>query len=67
MKEGLLESREEYLLNNFERAINEGWVEIYSQPVVRASNGKVCEEDLFAQADSNMYEKKKKMKAERFS
>lgn len=43
MKEGLLESREEYLLNNFERAINEGWIDIYSQPVVRASNGKVCE------------------------
>ncbi|MCR4831104.1 MAG: EAL domain-containing protein [Pseudobutyrivibrio sp.] len=26
-------------------------MEIYSQPVIRASNGKVCEEELFARWD----------------
>lgn len=44
----LLESRNEYLLNNFERALKEGWIEIYVQPVVRSSNGKVCEEEALA-------------------
>ena len=47
----LVESREEYLLTNLERAINSGWIEVYSQPVIRASNGRVCEEELFARWD----------------
>ncbi|SDA38905.1 EAL domain, c-di-GMP-specific phosphodiesterase class I (or its enzymatically inactive variant) [Butyrivibrio sp. INlla18] len=51
MSQGLVESREEYLLANFERAIDNGWIEIYSQPVIRASNGRVCEEELFARWD----------------
>lgn len=51
MSTGLLESRDEYLLANFERALGEGWIEIYSQPVIRASTGRVCEEELFARWD----------------
>ncbi|SFQ40909.1 EAL domain-containing protein [Lachnospiraceae bacterium XBB1006] len=46
MNNGLLESRDEYLLSNFERALTGGRIAIYSQAVVRASNGKVCEEEL---------------------
>lgn len=47
----LLESRKEYLLDNFERAMSEGWIEVYIQPVVRSSNGRVCEEEALARWD----------------
>lgn len=48
MNNGLSESIDEYLLNNFERALADGWIKIYSQAVIRASNGRVCEEELLA-------------------
>ncbi|SFB00031.1 diguanylate cyclase (GGDEF) domain-containing protein [Acetitomaculum ruminis DSM 5522] len=51
MNDSFIGSREKYLLENFERALNLGWIEIYSQPVVRASTGRVCEEELFARWD----------------
>ncbi|MCR5580311.1 MAG: GGDEF domain-containing protein [Pseudobutyrivibrio sp.] len=35
----------EYLSNNFEKALSEGWIEVYYQPIVRTSNGKVCGEE----------------------
>jgi diguanylate cyclase (GGDEF)-like protein len=41
----------EYLVKNFDRAINEGWIETYYQPVVRTSNGRVCEEEALARWD----------------
>ncbi len=50
-KNVLLESRKEYLLDNFERALEEEWIEVYIQPVVRSSNGRVCEEEALARWD----------------
>ena len=47
----LLESRKEYLLDNFDRALQDGWIEVYIQPVVRSSTGKVCEEEALARWD----------------
>ncbi|MBR5635344.1 MAG: GGDEF domain-containing protein [Pseudobutyrivibrio sp.] len=47
----LLESKKEYLLENFERALNEDWIDVYIQPVVRSSNGRVCEEEALARWD----------------
>lgn len=47
----LLESRKEYLLDNFERALQEEWIEVYIQPVVRSSTGRVCEEEALARWD----------------
>ncbi len=47
----LLESKKDYLLENFERALNEDWIEVYIQPVVRSSNGRVCEEEALARWD----------------
>lgn len=47
----LPEGKTEYLLNNFDRALDEEWIEIYAQPVVRSSNGKVSEEEILARWD----------------
>ncbi len=47
----LLESKKEYLLENFDRALKEEWIEVYIQPVVRSSNGRVCEEEALARWD----------------
>ncbi len=47
----LPEGKTEYLINNLDRAISEGWIEIYTQPVVRSSNGKVSEEETLARWD----------------
>lgn len=38
----------DYIINNFDRAIKEGWIKTYYQPVVRTSNGRVCEEEALA-------------------
>ncbi|WP_026653168.1 EAL domain-containing protein [Butyrivibrio proteoclasticus] len=37
-----------YLVKNFDRAISEDWIETYYQPVVRTSNGRVCEDEALA-------------------
>lgn len=38
----------QYVVNNFERAIAEGWVVPYYQQIVRAVNGLVCDEEALA-------------------
>ncbi|SFK91124.1 PAS domain S-box-containing protein/diguanylate cyclase (GGDEF) domain-containing protein [Lachnospiraceae bacterium KH1T2] len=37
-----------YILNNIEQAVNERWIIAYYQPIVRAVNGEVCEEEALA-------------------
>ncbi len=37
-----------YIIENLDRAIDEGWIKAYHQPVVRAANGRVSEEEAFA-------------------
>ncbi len=55
MSMGRPDKRDEYLLTNFERAIQEGWIELYSQAVIRSSNGKVCGEEMFARWHDPVY------------
>ncbi|MBQ4482812.1 MAG: GGDEF domain-containing protein [Lachnospiraceae bacterium] len=37
-----------YIIENLDRAIDEGWIKAYHQPVVRAANGRISEEEAFA-------------------
>ncbi len=37
-----------HIIQNLDRALEEGWVKVYYQPIVRASNGKVCDEEALA-------------------
>ena len=41
-------NRRQYILENLDRAIAEKWIRVYYQPIVRAVNGKVCEEEALA-------------------
>ena len=40
--------RRQYILDNFDRALDEEWIEVYYQPIVRTSTGKVCDEEALA-------------------
>ena len=37
-----------YVTENIDRAIREGWIQVYYQPIVRAVNGRVCDEEALA-------------------
>ncbi len=39
---------ERHIIHNLDRALEEGWVKVYYQPIVRASDGKVCDEEALA-------------------
>ena len=36
------------IIDNLERAIDEGWIQVYYQPIVRSTNGKVCDVEALA-------------------
>ncbi len=38
----------EYFIKNLDRAISEEWIKAYHQPLIRAANGRVCDEEAFA-------------------
>ena len=40
--------QQSYVLENFEHALNEGWIQVYYQPVVRAVTGEVCDEEALS-------------------
>lgn len=42
------EEQRHYITDNLDRAIKEGWIEVNYQPIVRAANGKVCDEEALA-------------------
>ncbi|MCR4735930.1 MAG: EAL domain-containing protein [Treponema sp.] len=46
----MLESslKERYIIENIDNAIKEGWIKIYYQPIVRAANGRVCDEEALS-------------------
>ena len=46
MREDL--EKQQYILNNLDRAIEEGWIQVYYQPIVRAVTRKVCDEEALA-------------------
>ena len=37
-----------YIIENIDRAIAEDWIKVYYQPIVRATNGRVCDEEALA-------------------
>ena len=37
-----------YIIDNIDQAIREGWIQVYYQPIVRAVNGRVCDEEALA-------------------
>ena len=40
--------KKEYVISNIDKAIENGWIEVYYQPIIRAINGKVCDEEALA-------------------
>ncbi len=42
------EENRQYIISNLDRALYEGWIEVYYQPIVRAVNGHVCDEEALA-------------------
>ena len=40
--------RQQYITSHLDRAIAEGWIQVYFQPIVRAINGHVCDEEALA-------------------
>lgn len=38
----------QYIIDNIDKAIEEKWIKVYYQPIVRAANGKVCDEEALA-------------------
>jgi diguanylate cyclase (GGDEF)-like protein len=37
-----------YIIANIDRALNEGWIKVYYQPIIRAADGKVCDEEALS-------------------
>jgi diguanylate cyclase (GGDEF)-like protein len=42
------ETNRQYVIDNLDRAIEEKWIQAYYQPIVRAANGRVCDEEALA-------------------
>ncbi|MBO6210415.1 MAG: EAL domain-containing protein [Schwartzia sp.] len=40
--------KQQYILEHFERALEEKWIKVYYQPIIRAVNGKACDEEALA-------------------
>ncbi|MBR6221173.1 MAG: EAL domain-containing protein [Clostridia bacterium] len=40
--------RRQYILENLDRAIENGWIQVYYQAIVRAANAKVCDEEALS-------------------
>ncbi len=38
----------QYIIDSLDRAIEEGWITVYYQPVIRAASGRVCSEEALA-------------------
>jgi len=43
--------RKRYIIGSIDRAIEERWIKVYYQPIVRAVNGRVCDEEALARWD----------------
>ena len=40
--------KRQYVLGSLDRALREGWITVYYQPIVRAVSGRVCDEEALA-------------------
>ncbi len=43
-----LEDKQQYIIANLDKAIEEKWITVYYQPIVRAVSGRVCDEEALA-------------------
>ena len=43
--------RKRYIIDNLDRALAERWIKVFYQPIVRAVNGHVCDEEALARWD----------------
>ncbi len=41
-------AKQQYILDNFDKALAEKWIEVYYQPIIRAVSGKACDEEALA-------------------
>ena len=41
-------SRRQYIIDNLDRAIEEKWINVWYQPIIRAANGRVCDEEALS-------------------
>lgn len=41
-------SRRQYIIDNLDRAIEEKWISVWYQPIIRAANGRVCDEEALS-------------------
>ena len=41
-------SQKQYIIENLDRAIEEHWIQVYLQPIIRAVNGRVCDVEALA-------------------
>ncbi|MBR0368486.1 MAG: EAL domain-containing protein [Clostridia bacterium] len=46
LSDGLL--KHQYVVENFDRALSENWIQVYYQPIMRAINARVCDEEALA-------------------
>ncbi len=42
------EEMRQYVISNLEKAIKEGWIQVYYQPIIRATNGLVSDEEALS-------------------
>ena len=42
------EKNRQEIIDNLDKAIEEGWIQVYYQPIVRSTNGKVCDVEALA-------------------
>ena len=49
-QDSMLSSAEDrqYIIDNIDRALEEKWIKVYYQPIIRAANGRVCDEEALA-------------------
>ena len=40
--------RSQYIISHLDKAIEDGWIEVYYQPIIRSINGRVCDEEALA-------------------
>ena len=40
--------RKQYIIENLDKALKEGWIKVYYQPIIRAVDGRVCDEEALA-------------------
>ena len=38
----------QYIIDNIDKALEEKWIQVYYQPIIRAANGRVCDEEALA-------------------